>query len=787
MDSERRISIGSHASSYDENRSPRSPNRGFDSGEQTKELLYNSWPPPAQKSNRPASPSRRSPSPSRSSSAALTRANLSTQFRAERALLAMAQRRVGWEGPELWLVLPTGEVRIGSKLRDLPENEERALAAVRRATGDERVCEVGLLLLHDGCINGPWEPAELRHSREHAVCVTRDALPHDAALPALCPNDLMAALSAYAKRRLQDDRAASGAVADEPVKKVVSPTRHKEVREWSPISGLRVRTISEPEEEAEEEKVAVEEPPPVDDAEHDDDYEEHVEDEEEEDGNEDDPEEEEEEISDDSLRASWVNADDLAYAEAEEELTPRQEEGGAAHDYESFHEQWSDTMQRARNLHAAMQKIGDEVELERSEEAEERERGDEAEEVDIIVDGVVNVVDGELVLEAEEAKEEQPVDLTDDAFLTLPPTEPDAPPHALLEEEQEEEPANDEENRAEPMTPEGVVPAAQLVSEARNAWLQAKDPSNRKATERDRAVLRSPMQRIYMRQEGTDLRDLPEKASPHPAARGKWALQQPVVAPVPQQHQHQPAAARAAAPPKRGGRLKPAEEGGPASIVAPAGHLQRLEQLRQRTVHARNHWQASGALEALRSVASHDDAALSLSVLCSISLPELGAAEVGVALALGRALLVPGATAAASLKPLTALLHRGRHIGTTDRGHAGDHSNAARAAAARASLLRETCGVYERLEELRLMKDASGKSTFDEQFAFGQALALAREAAREAWRALDGEGPQSSQPAMRAAATLQTLEQVLSSSEAAAARAGAAQSGTTTTTGRRAW
>ena len=266
--------------------------------------------------------------------------------------------------------------------------------------------------------------------------------------------------------------------------------------------------------------MAVEEPPPVDDAEHDDDYEEHVEDEEEEDGDEDDPEEEEEEISDDSLRASWVNADDLAYAEAEEELTPRQEEGGAAHDYESFHEQWSDTMQRARNLHAAMQKIGDEVELERSEEAEERERGDEAEEVDIIVDGVVNVVDGELVLEAEEAKEEQPVDLTDDAFLTLPPTEPDAPPHALLEEEQEEEPANDEENRAEPMTPEGVVPAAQLVSEARNAWLQAKDPSNRKATERDRAVLRSPMQRIYMRQEGTDLRDLPEQGfKPHPAAR----------------------------------------------------------------------------------------------------------------------------------------------------------------------------------------------------------------------------------------------------------------------------
>ena len=48
---------------------------------------------------------------------------------------------------------------IGSKLRDLPENEERALAAVRRATGDERVCEVGLLLLHDGCTVGPCRPS----------------------------------------------------------------------------------------------------------------------------------------------------------------------------------------------------------------------------------------------------------------------------------------------------------------------------------------------------------------------------------------------------------------------------------------------------------------------------------------------------------------------------------------------------------------------------------------------------------------------------------------------------
>ena len=200
-------------------------------------------------------------------------------------------------------------------------------------------------------------------------------------------------------------------------------TRHKEVREWSPISGLRVRTISEPEEEAEEEKVAVEEPPPEDDAEHDEDYEEHVEDEEEEDGNEDDPEEEEEEISDDSLRASWVNADDLA------------RRGGGGADAATGGGRGGTRLRvlsRAVERHDAEARNlrGDAKDWRRggSSAAKRRrsaERGDEAE-VDIIVDGVVNVVDGELVLEAEEAKEEQPVDLTDEALLTLPPTEPDA-------------------------------------------------------------------------------------------------------------------------------------------------------------------------------------------------------------------------------------------------------------------------------------------------------------------------------------------------------------------------
>ena len=33
-----------------------------------------------------------------------------------------------------------------------------------------------LLVAQDGCVVGPWVPADIRHSREHVVCVTRDVM-----------------------------------------------------------------------------------------------------------------------------------------------------------------------------------------------------------------------------------------------------------------------------------------------------------------------------------------------------------------------------------------------------------------------------------------------------------------------------------------------------------------------------------------------------------------------------------------------------------------------------------
>ena len=75
-------------------------------------------------------------------------------------------------------------------------------------------------------------------------------------------------------------------------------------------------------------------------------------------------------------------------------------------------------------------------------------------------------------------------------------------------------------------------------------------------------------------------------------------------------------------------------------------------------------------------------------------------------------------------------------------GSDGEADDAALAAAGRASLLREMRSICSQLDELRVpTKGNDAKvSTFEEPFAFGQALALAREAGREARRALnDGE------------------------------------------------
>ena len=678
--------------------SPRSPRKTPEhcSGNETKQLLYGGLDTP------PASP-RRSISPSFAPNLT-TRSTLSTRFRAERALLAMAQRSIGWKGPELWVVTSSAAVVVGAALRDLPSAADRALAAVKRTIGQESgsANSFSLLLMQDGCIVGPWVPSEVRHSREHVVCVTRDVLPRSTNLPAHCPPDYMAALSAYAQQRLQEEREASGGPARA---RVASPTRRK-VMEWSPISGPRYRNDDLVREHIE--NAAAEEKPTTAAA-----------------------------VEEDRQ----VLAEEAAPAEAawEKEYESDVEERGV--DEETL------TCSTPDRLRQAL-RDADEAAFANAEATA-------AAEVHLPLESPLQRL----------------VDAIDDVPYLGDPSEPT---DASADEVAAGAALRDQEQPVH-----GVVPAAQLVSEARNAWLQAKDP-NRQAD--DHATVRGSLQRIYMRQDGTDLRDLgsatweragddenagsanasalgiepaPNDEQPHgvrrradgaaktehPAARGRWAQQPPVLAPTRQQS----ASSRPTVPHKRGGRMKAAEEGGPAGIVASAAHMQRLEELRMRTVQVRTAWQTSGALEALRMAATHDDSALSLSLLCAVTSQQLGAAEVGVALALAHPLLAQG-TAAGALKPLAALLQAAkRHASeATPSASGGARPNAALATAALASLLRETKSVCERLDELRVTRDGSRSarsSNFDEQFAFGQALALAREAGREASRALEGEGP----------------------------------------------
>ena len=95
-------------------------------------------------------------------------------------------------------------------------------------------------------------------------------------------------------------------------------------------------------------------------------------------------------------------------------------------------------------------------------------------------------------------------------------------------------------------TDESVVSDDDIVREARDAWVQAKDP---KRLAKDSAVLRGTMRQVFMSQEGTDLRNLvPPSAFDEEnvaslmenrsnngctlfskqVARGRWASQPPV-------------------------------------------------------------------------------------------------------------------------------------------------------------------------------------------------------------------------------------------------------------------
>ena len=676
----------------------------------------------------------------------LARAALSTRFRAERALLAMAQRSLSWQGPELWLVDATAhDVHVGPPLRDLPLSEERALTVVQRTVdGDVAFTSMlqrgrTLLVLQDGCIAGNWNPSELRASREHVVCLMPDILPPDEVLPAQCPADVMAALARYAKRRLQQlpasmkpppgqQTGASAEFEDE----CVAPDR-----EASEAEGQRHLGLEMGGEEAEQEDETDE-----------------VENADEDSGSEyvyDD---------DDDVDGCWNEAAtstaDTCLLERQEEEVVRQvveQEAGAFELCEDV-----DVQREHSELHVLRPVSYDEDADGCTKPSFPCDEDEAPPDVDV---------------DAEHSTDDERPTVTGDACAAFSGADGAC------------DKACDASGEATAnvygCATNSVVCADQLVREARNAWLQAKDPN--RLSQGKAGGGSSTQQHFFIRQEGTDLRNLRfsadgahdengcvaerpcEEASvgggahatdqrkrggagAKPASetpRGKWGLQEPVLAPVPR------ATSRPPPQPKRGARshFKSAQEGGPAELLAPVAHLKRLEQLRMRTVQARTVWQTAGALEALRLVSTLDEPSLSLSVISAMAeqLPNLSTVEFAVALSLVRPLLVLG-RAPTALKPITALLRAARGSVQRDSAKDPDHlgSGSAAGTAARASLLRETRSVSGQLDELRVDSQVAGTATFDGVFAFGQALALAREAARETWRTLDRDGEAGAAP-----------------------------------------
>ena len=678
-------------------------------------------------SSRAGSPSpRRGMSPT--ASPVFSRAALSPRFRAERAILAMAQREISWHGPELWLVTDSSavaEVRLGPPLRDLPPVEERALAHVQRAIGMAAETRLtGLLVVSDGVIVGPWDPTELRLSKEHVVCISEDAVPRGEPLPALCTATLMATLARYAKRRLQTRSSPPG--ARQHGNEAVSADDCFEDQ----FDGYGEEQVDDYGEEQ------------VDD--YGDEY---------------------DEVAGDELwngdegaqpdEGDWLDPDDDTEADS---LLMTERLHGAA---------------RARGRpHLADARGEGEMERERDDEPL-REREPELEDAE----GDVSGEDDDFQEDDQEAQDGER------SFPEDAAAEPEPGPRAD-DDQPAPVPETNEEASAAGAPAEGIITADQFVRVARNTWLKTKEPQ--KAAEQQDAIV-GAVQHIVLRQDGTDLRELkanvmddgaassatnsshkpngsmerrqqlpppPPPPPPLPAARGKWGHNQLVVAPagsrIPRTQSSQPPLLG------RGtsrSRFTSAEKGGPAGILASNDHLQRLEQLRTRTAHVKAVWQTSGIAEALRAVMKCDDSALALSILQAASdwLPSLQAAECAIALALTRPLLEPGAPSA-TFATVTTILRaaRDRARERTDDSPITGTGGAAAAtlAAAKATLLRETRLISSQLDELRVPRGGGRTLSFDEQFAFGQALAVARDAARETWRSLDSEGEAATPRAM---------------------------------------
>ena len=612
--------------------------------------------------------------------------NLSARFRAERTLLAMAQRAVSWHGPELWLVgIETRQVRMGPSLRDIPQATDRALAVVQQSIGASSAL-ANLLVVHDGWIIGPWVPSEIRLSKEHVVCVTEAVLLENDSAPCQCPPEVLAVLARFARNRLR--------------------MNHEQDSE------------------------------------------------------------------------TFVDVDDNL-----------DEEG----DMESGEEDaWSDDYETENDTTVTLVDFGEEAELERplpeAEDVVELKDDEENEELENVHDdgrsppdekhevpddgkgdvtdchsGPAEGCDRTVDDESETVSSEAAVSstLTSDAPVTPGQTEHMFSP--VSDRMGSNAPGRDHPATAVPsVTSEdgGVIRADQFVEVARNAWLRTKEPQQAAI---QHVAIRGQVQRLFSRQEGTDLRNLTANMIDDDAisaksqnsaqavtgsamrTRGRWGQNQQVITPAARSLPHTSSQHAIHGRASAIQRFKPAAEGGPAGLMASTDHLNRLSQLRIRTMHAASVWQTSGVVEALRAVMKQDDPALSMSVLHAAigRLPSLQAAECAVALALASPLL-DDATASQAFPPITTLLRTARETVRSGGNEANSTGSAATFTAARASLLRETRLIATRLEELRVPAKGHsgglrGAPTFEEQFSFGQGLALAREAAREAWRALNSE------------------------------------------------
>ena len=583
----------------------------------------------------------------------------------------MAQRTVSWQGPELWLLTGSArfEVQVGPPLRDLPSSSDHALTMVYRSIGSRVQASLAadtLLVVRDGCVIGPWLPTELRHSKEHVLCITPDILPPDECVPTVCSGEVMGILAGFAQRRLQHE---------------------------SDNNGLAARAVERSHDENMDDGSEV--------------YEEEHESDESDAGNDLSPEL-------DAHRVDFIEGGEGLMERPEMEGTREMEEGTELESYR-----------------AAAAVYADDESSEREGECED-DREDDGNDPATCSPSAVDSIS----MADESIAESHTADV-------MPKPNSTTADHAC------------------------VVRADQFVQEARNAWLQTKDPNR---LPQDREILRGSLQQIFTSQSGTDLRGLrlapsfddenigpaataPTDAAPASSApvdeerqdgpkapRGRWASQPPVI--MAAMAESPPEKKKKTAKPKRGGKLKSVEHGGPAGIVAPAEHLQRLEQLRVRTVAARTMWQTAGPLEALRLVASNKDAALSTSILRTVAGQLRTLDEIAIALTVAHPLLVTG-MASTALKPVAAILQVAKH-------HATSPSEADASSSAKNRLLHEIRAVYAQLDSLRVNRDVAG-SSFDEQFAFGQALALAREAGREAWRELDSDSYDAEAASVRGA------------------------------------